>query len=125
MKQTNGWFNLIGAVFGSVLLFGSAVIALAQSEPSLPEGPHRDVVEDTCTACHSAAIILQNRMNRKRWDETITWMQDEQGLMELSPQTRKQILDYLETVRGMTSPAGKPSPKTHRMYEYDYPPNPL
>ena len=104
------------------LILGSAV---AEAEPTLPQGPHRDVVEDTCTACHSAAIILQNRMNRRRWDETITWMQDEQGLMDLSPQIRKQILDYLETVRGMTSPAGKSSPKTRRMYEYDYPPNSL
>ena len=107
------------------LVLGSAMTVFAEAEPELPKGPHRDVVEETCTACHSAAIILQSRMNRKRWDETITWMQDEQGLMDLPPQTRKQILDYLETVRGMASPAGKPSPKTHRMYEFDYPPNPL
>ena len=100
-------------------------MVFAETEPELPKGPHRDVVEETCTACHSAAIILQNRMSRKRWNETITWMQDEQGLMELPPVTRTQILDYLETVRGMASPAGKPSPKTHRMYEFDYPPNPL
>ena len=86
---------LIGTLF-----LGSALTASAQSEPELPKGPHRDVVEDNCTACHSAAIILQNRMHRKRWDETITWMQDEQGMMDLSPQTRSQILDYLETVRG-------------------------
>jgi hypothetical protein len=107
------------------LVLCSALTVFAEAEPDLPKGPHRDVVEDTCTACHSAAIILQNRMNRKRWDETITWMQDEQGLMDLPSQTRSQILDYLETVRGMASPAGKPSPKTHRMYEFDYPPNPL
>ena len=110
---------------GVVLFFGTVPVEIAQSEPSLPNGPNRKVVEETCTACHSAAIILQNRMNRTRWDETITWMQEKQGLMALSPQARKQILDYLETVRGMASPAGKPSPKTHRMYEFDYPPNPL
>ena len=107
----------------SGLFLGSVQRVAAEAE--LPKGPHRDVVEATCTACHSAAIILQNRMSRKRWDETITWMQDEQGLMDLPPNTRNQILDYLETVRGMASPTGKPSPKTHRMYEFDYPPNPL
>jgi len=105
------------------LVLGSALTVFAEAEPELPKGPHRDVVEETCTACHSAAIILQNRMNRKRWDETITWMQKEQGLMSLSQKVRNQILDYLESVQGMASPAGKPS--THRMYEYDYPPNPL
>ncbi len=29
----------------------------------------------------------------------------------------------LEAGRGMASPAGKPSPKTRRMYEFDYPPH--
>jgi len=110
-------------MIGAVLFLASTVIA--ESDPPLPEGPNQTVVEETCTPCHSAAIILQNRMNRKRWDETITWMQDEQGLMDLPLNTRNQILDYLETVRGMASPAGKPSASTHRMYEYDYPPNPL
>ncbi len=116
----------IAAIFLSVgFVFGPALTSFAETEPGLPDGPHRDVVEETCTACHSAAIILQNRMNRKRWDETITWMQEEQGLMDLPSETRTQILDYLETVRGMASPAGKPSPRNHRMYEFDYPPNPL
>ncbi len=109
--------------FGTVLLFGSALTLNTEIDHPLPKGPHRAVVEETCTPCHSAAIILQNRMTRKRWDETITWMQNQQGLEQLSPQTRNQILDYLEGVQGMASPAGKPS--THRMYEFDYPPNPL
>jgi len=127
MNKMDEWLNFSGMLIGIgvILLVGSGSIAVAESDPPLPKGPHRDVVEETCTACHSAAIILQNRMTRKRWDETITWMQNEQGLMDLTPQIRKQILDYLETVQGMASPAGKPSPKTHRMYEYDYPPNPL
>jgi hypothetical protein len=112
-------------LLGGGLVLGSALTVFAEAEPELPKGPHRDVVEETCTACHSAAIILQNHMNRKRWDETITWMQNEQGLMDLTPQIRGQILDYLEAVQGMASPAGKLSPKTHGMYEYDYSPNPL
>jgi Quinohemoprotein amine dehydrogenase A, alpha subunit, haem binding len=119
------WLKFSGIMVGVVLFIGSVLTAIAEIDPQLPKGPHRDVVEETCTACHSAAIILQNRMSRKRWDETINWMQNEQGLMDLSPQVRKQILDYLEDIRGMASPAGKPSPETHRMYEYDYPPNPL
>ncbi len=83
------------------------------------------MVAKFCTPCHSAAIILQNRMTRQRWDETITWMQNEQGLEDLPSQIRNQILDYLEAVRGMASPAGKPPPKTRHMYEIDYPLNPL
>jgi len=119
----NEWLKISGMV--AILFLGSTLTAGAESEPGLPKGPNRAVVEETCTACHSAAIILQNRMNRKRWDETITWMQNQQGLGDLSLNTRNQILDYLEAVQGMASPADKTSPKTQRMYEYDYPPNPL
>ena len=125
MNKMNVGLKFSGLMAGTALLVGSALTAVAESEPPLPQGPHRDVVEETCTACHSAAIILQNRMSRKRCDETITWMQNEQGLMDLPSQTRNQILDYLETIRGMASPAEKPSPKTHRLYEFDFPPNPL
>ncbi|NIQ01989.1 MAG: hypothetical protein GWM98_17615 [Nitrospinaceae bacterium] len=64
-------------------------------------------------------------MSRSRWDETITWMQKEQGLWELDRELRNQILDYLETVRGPGSPADKKRPQASHMYEYHYPPNPL
>jgi len=125
MNCMSEWLKVSGMMMGAFLWVGSTSVALAETDPPLPEGPHRAVVEETCTPCHSAAIILQNRMSRKRWDETITWMQEQQGLEKLTPTVRNQILDYLEAVRGMASPAGKPSPETHRMYEYDYPPNPL
>lgn len=109
----------------AVVLLGWAFTVSAETDPILPEGPNRAVVEETCTACHSAAIILQNRMSRQRWDETITWMQDKQGLGMLSPKIRIEILDYLEAVQGIDSPADTPAPKAKRIYDYDYPPNPL
>lgn len=94
----------------------------------LPPGPGRDQVVQNCTACHSAAIILQNRMTRERWDETITWMQEKQGLWELEPDLRNTILDYLSRHFGAGAPAKGASgeaPRRRRMYPYDYPPNPL
>ena len=100
-------------------------LVMAEKDIPLPAGPSRNIVEETCTPCHSAALILQNRMTRQRWDETITWMQEKQGLGGLPPGTRNQILDYLETVRGLSSPAEDPLPRTHPMYKYHYPPNPL
>lgn len=114
---------MIGA--GTVLLFLTAVGAGAESDPPLPKGTGRSQVAETCTPCHSAALILQNRMSRQRWDETITGMQEKQGLGELTPGIRNQILDYLESVQGLTLPAEESQPRTRRMYEYDYSPNPL
>lgn len=115
---------------GIVLLCGWAVLTWtpggrAGNDSSLPAGPNRELVETTCTPCHSAALILQNRMKRDRWDETITWMQEKQGLETLTPATRNQILDYLETVRGLASSQKRERPGRNPMYDYDYPPNPL
>ena len=39
-----------------------------------------ELVVKNCTVCHSADIIHENHMSRKAWDQTITWMQKEQGL---------------------------------------------
>jgi len=52
------------------------------------------LVRDTCTVCHSAKLVTQNRMNRKKWSELIKWMQKEQGLWPLGA-NEALILDYL------------------------------
>ncbi len=112
-------------VWTGCVVWASAMTVHAETDAPLLKGPHRDVVEETCTPCHSAALIVQNRMTRKRWDETITWMQEKQGLEELTSAIRNQILDYLEAVQGLVLPAEESQPRTRRMHEYDYPPNPL
>ncbi len=49
-----------------------------------------------CTNCHSAKLVTQNRMNKTRWNETIKWMQETQGLWELGG-NQDIIVDYLVT----------------------------
>lgn len=53
-----------------------------------------ELVKAHCTACHSSALVTQNRMNRDTWLETIRWMQKKQGLWPLGD-SEKVILDYL------------------------------
>ncbi len=55
-----------------------------------------DVVRATCTACHSAQLVTQNRASREGWVNMIDWMQETQGLWELGEQ-EPIILDYLAT----------------------------
>ena len=55
-----------------------------------------DVVRASCTTCHSAQLITQNRATREGWQEMIRWMQKTQGLWELGQQ-EPIILDYLAT----------------------------
>lgn len=61
----------------------------------LPKGEGHDIVAASCTACHSARLVAQNRLTRSEWDATLTWMQEKQGLWPLGA-NRKIILDYLE-----------------------------
>jgi hypothetical protein len=60
-------------------------------------------------------------MTRKKWDQTLTWMQKKHGLWILEPDLREQILDYLSTHQGTKS---LPS---HNLlgHQYTYRPNPL
>ncbi|QTN40025.1 monoheme cytochrome C [Cryomorphaceae bacterium] len=53
-----------------------------------------EIVRASCTACHSAKLITQNRMSRENWKKTIVWMQETQKLWDLGPNEDK-ILDYL------------------------------
>ena len=53
-----------------------------------------DIVRGTCTACHSAKLVTQNRATREGWEEMIRWMQAKQGLWDLG-KNEPIILDYL------------------------------
>ena len=110
------------------LMVGSAAAA-PENGDALPSGEDRQLVLDNCTACHSTAIIRQQSLSRQRWDETITWMQEKQGLWDLEPTVREKILDYLSKAMEPESIHGPGTKKRTRpegaMYEFSYPANPL
>ena len=54
-----------------------------------------ELVRGTCSACHSARLVTQNRGSRETWKSMIRWMQETQGLWQLDPATENAILDYL------------------------------
>lgn len=69
-----------------------------QDWEGLPPGDGREEVYYTCNACHSLKLVTQQGMNRSRWDETLDWMVEEQGMNEIEDiATRTRILDYLST----------------------------
>ena len=55
-----------------------------------------DIVRGTCTACHSAKLVTQNRATREGWIDMIRWMQAKQGLGDLGT-NEPAILNYLAT----------------------------
>ncbi|TXD48237.1 monoheme cytochrome C [Polaribacter sp. IC073] len=53
-------------------------------------------VVNNCTNCHSAKLVIQNRMNTERWNTTIKWMQETQNLWDLG-ENQEVIVNYLVT----------------------------
>ena len=62
----------------------------------LVEGKGLMAVVNNCTNCHSAELVIQNRMNRERWISTIRWMQKTQNLWDLGDH-EEEIIAYLVT----------------------------
>jgi hypothetical protein len=83
----------------TVMLVAPA-LAIADELPweDLPPAPGRELTYGICSACHSMAIVKQQGMTRERWDETLVWMVEEQGMSQLPDAAREQVLGYLATV---------------------------
>lgn len=60
----------------------------------LKDAPGLMTVVNNCTNCHSAKLVIQNRMNKERWIATIRWMQETQNLWDLG-QNEEIIVNYL------------------------------
>ena len=63
----------------------------------LPDGVGADETFYQCIACHSTAIIRQQRLSDARWDYLWTWMVEEQGMYEPDDEIKEEILTYLKT----------------------------
>lgn len=77
----------------------SSTPVLADSEPmpwsEMPAGEGRRETFAVCSACHSIKLVEQQGMTRGQWQETLSYMVDEQGMAELAPALRDRITDYL------------------------------
>jgi hypothetical protein len=57
--------------------FDPSLPLLGTQFPELPDGSGKDTVEGSCLPCHSADIVVQQRLNEKQWtasvDKMIRW----------------------------------------------------
>lgn len=63
----------------------------------LPDAPGAEETFYQCTACHSTAIIRQQRITDARWDDLWQWMVEKQGMYDPDPAEKQLILTYLKT----------------------------
>jgi mono/diheme cytochrome c family protein len=84
------------AALALLLALAAAGSAVAEETPELfPPGPHRDETFHLCIACHGAAVVTRQGMDRERWDSTLTWMTEKHGMPALEGEDRRLVLDYL------------------------------
>jgi hypothetical protein len=63
---------------------------------NLPDTPGAEETFYLCSACHSLAIIKQQRISDARWDYLWNWMIEKQGMPEQDLATKEKILSYLK-----------------------------
>ena len=56
--------------------------------------PNLSIIIGSCTSCHSAKLITQNKATREGWKNMIRWMQKTQGLPDLG-ESEPIVLNYL------------------------------
>ena len=97
---------------GLILIFSYLFLTTAElSNPICAElkddllpGLGRTEVRAYCAPCHSLAIVTQQRLSKKVWDEVLIWMVDEQDMPEVPVEERSIIIDYLAQWYGIEKP---------------------
>lgn len=100
------------------LLFGAVGVALCVSAAAaqsftprdenpedFPAGAGRDDTFYACTACHGFKLVAQQGMNRRQWDESLSWMTEKHGMPKLDGKERDTVLNYLEVTFPPRAPA--------------------
>ena len=73
----------------------TAVALVVDASTGLPKDPGWELVRAHCGACHSHAVIRQQRGDHAFWRATIERMQDQHGLWAFDTETHRTIVDYL------------------------------
>ena len=87
----------------------------------LKPGEGRALVISNCIGCHSPMLIAAHRLDRRRWEETLTTMK-KHGLWTLPANYKNQILEYLVAHQG---PLAEHEAKDTPWAQPRYRPNPL
>ena len=102
--MADGWTGEIayGATYAALTplsaegaLAGSAIFDPTDDYWGLPRSDDVDLVAAYCGACHSLAIVMQQRQSAEGWNYLLNWMTEKQGMAPLLAEDRAAILAYL------------------------------
>ncbi len=90
------------AVLVALCAGASASFLAAQRQQALPTGPMQEKAQTACLTCHTAQIIVQQRLDRGGWtretDKMIRWG------APVAAEDREALIDYLTNHFGPTEP---------------------
>lgn len=86
-RARGGWLSALAAL--------GPLAAHGQLPPALPDGAGREIVERTCSQCHSLETVLRSRLGRKQWEARIDEMIAKGA--KLSDEDIDVVADYLAT----------------------------
>ena len=106
--------RVVSILFGASLLGACLTAAVAQSPgftprdeapEEFPAAPGREEAFYGCTACHAFKLVAQQGMDRRQWDDTITFMVEKHNMPKPEDKERAVILDYLAAAFPQRAPA--------------------
>ena len=106
--------RVFSVLLGGMLLASGLSAAIAQSQSftprdetpeEFPAAPGRDEAFYGCTACHNFKLVAQQGMDRRQWDDTITFMVEKHNMPKPEDKERAVILDYLAAAFPQRAPA--------------------
>ncbi len=80
--------------------------AVKPNDSTLPDGPGKDLVQKTCTGCHTADTFSHQRKDKEHWNQVIDNMASK-GLAA-SDDDLDKIATYLATYLGPDNATAKP-----------------
>lgn len=86
----------------------SPVLAATDADTGLVIAPDWELARAQCGACHSHAVLTQQRGNEHFWDATISRMQTTHGLWTIDAAQRARLVDYLASQYPATSRGDSP-----------------
>ena len=79
----------------------SLAVSLPMSDRAFPDGPHADVINGNCVACHSAGMVLtQPSLTRAEWQSEVNKMRNVYKA-PVSDADAAVIVDYLASTEGL------------------------
>lgn len=96
------------AVAGACLTVGvgATVAVTATAVDGLPAGPGHDTFVRVCSACHAPDIVMDKRLDRAGWEETVQMMIG-RGATASESET-EEIIDYLAKAYPARAEADRP-----------------